>query len=109
MTRLLTIIADGFFSLLALMFPMFAHPRAAASDAANPLARWLGRFLLGSFSLWVLWLLNQSEVIGLRNLVTGRLNEFWLPLVAICVYAVMWLGWALYRLLNLQLPDIGSE
>ena len=37
------------------------------------------------------------------------IGRFWLPLLALCLYAMLWLGWWLYRLLSLDIEPVGSE
>ena len=55
-------------------------------------------------------LLNQSELFGLwRRIPYGRIGGYWLPLFASCLYAMIWAGWWLYRLLNLDVPPVVSE
>jgi hypothetical protein len=107
MTKLLSIIADGFVSLVAVLFPMFLQARSGAAEATNPVGRWLVRGVLAAIGFWVLWLLNNSELIGLKY-VTGKLGEYWLPLFVLCLYIMIWLGWSLYRLLTMQVPTVGS-
>ena len=36
-------------------------------------------------------------------------RRFWLPLLAMCLYVMLWLGWWLYRLFNLDIEPVGSE
>ena len=109
MTKLLATIADAFLTLFALVFPMLARARSNVAEEANPLGRWLGRGVLVMLCLSLLWLLNQSETLGLKYWVTGRLGEYWLPLFALCVYAMIWLGWWLHRELLREIEPIGSE
>lgn len=110
MLKLLQKIGDGCLTLLALVFPMFAPARAGSVEAAHPLGRWAARSVLVSLMLLLLWWVNQSETLNLKALIPfGRIGEFWLPLFAFCLYAILWLGWWLYRVLSLEIEPLGSE
>ena len=55
-------------------------------------------------------MLNQWELLGLRTVdPLRRIGGYWLPLFAFCLYAMIWMGWWLYRLLNLDVPPVTSE
>ncbi len=61
-------------------------------------------FLLG------LGLLNQVEFLGLNSRISyGRIRNYWLPLFAFCSYAMIWLGWLLYRVLSIDVGPVASE
>ncbi len=56
-----------------------------------------------------LYMLNQWEWLALYNLIPHRIGRYWLPSFAFFVYAMMWMGWWLYRLLNLEAAPVTSE
>jgi hypothetical protein len=111
MMNLFRAIWEAIRSLFALVFPMFDRARSAAADAANPVGRWLARIVVVALVLLLFWLINQSETVGLKYWITypHELSELWLPVFALCVYAMLWLGWWLYRVLSLEIEPIGSE
>ena len=88
---------DGLAWLWGLVFPMFSE-RGAAADQASPGPRWVFRSLVLAVFLLLLWVINQLPVIGLQDWVSyGAVGKFWLPLFGFCLYALLWLGWWLYR------------
>jgi hypothetical protein len=96
-------------SLFYLAFPMArgSQPAARAGEAAGV---WIARGILVFVALLGLAALNQWELLGLRRLIPyPTINRFWLPAIAFCVYAMIWLGWWLYRLLNLDVPQEQSD
>jgi hypothetical protein len=98
-------------SVFFLAFPMFdSAERARGGDAA---LRWLARVLLVGGFVAILALLNQWERLGLWNVVQPTApwfaRRFWLPILAMCLYAIFWLGWWLYRLFNIDIEPVGSE
>lgn len=96
--------------LTALALPMFAGPGASAADAANPAGRWAARLLLLAGFLIFLGLLNQWEVLGLSQVISGgRTSRYWLPLFAVCLYAMTWLGWLLWRVLGIEIEAPTSD
>ena len=97
-------------SLFLLAFPMVHAGRRGAADLAGSAGVWVARGMLVMAGLGGLTLLNQWETLGLKRWIPyGRISGFWLPLVALCLYAMTWLGWWLYRLLNLEVPTVASE
>jgi hypothetical protein len=57
-----------------------------------------------------LGLLNQSETLGIKNLIKyGLIRDYWLPLFAFCSYAMVWLGWLLYRVLSIDVGPVVTE
>jgi hypothetical protein len=94
-----------------LAFPMFSGSAAARED--NSAARWLARMILVAVILLLLALLNQSTFFGLTNVIRSpglpALSRYWLPLFALCLYAMLWLGWWLYRVLSLDIEPPSSE
>ncbi|MBY0397235.1 MAG: hypothetical protein K2X91_12335, partial [Thermoleophilia bacterium] len=110
MASLLSGIVDGVKALYGLAFPMFVGPSAAGAEEAHPARRWVARLILLTPALSLLWMLNRWETLGLRNWVThGRLGEFWLPLLALFLYAALWLSWWLYLILRLDLEPMRSD
>jgi IcmF-related N-terminal domain len=97
-------------SLFVLVFPMFDTRKA--TRLGDPASRWLGRIALVGIVLGVLAVINQSALFGLSNLIHASapwVGRVWLPLVALCLYVMLWLGWWLYGLLNLDIEPIGSD
>ena len=96
--------------LFFLTFPMFSS--AEAARAGDPAVRWLARILLVGIVLAILAAINQAALFGLSNVIHATapwIGRFWLPLLALCLYVMLWLGWWLYRLLNLDIEPVGSE
>ena len=97
--------------LFLLVFPMFGS--AEAARAGDPAVRWLGRIVVVGVVLGILAAINQASVISLSNLIRSSgppwVSKLWLPLLALCLYAMLWLGWWLYRLLNLDIEPVGSD
>ncbi|MBV8487476.1 MAG: hypothetical protein JO161_04295 [Planctomycetaceae bacterium] len=88
--------------LFDLAFPMV---RGRSGGSAGD---WVARLVLLSVVLGVLALVN--EILGIKSLISyGRISRYWLPLMAFCLYAMIWLGWWLYRLMNLDVPQPTSE
>jgi hypothetical protein len=109
MSKLFRRLIELFGSLFSLAFPMFAGGRAGGGVHESA-GRWVARFNVVGIVLLLLWLVNQSETIGLKDWIPyGRIGEFWLPLFAFFVYAMIWLGWWLYRVLSLEIEPAGSE
>jgi hypothetical protein len=95
-------------SLWDLAFPMFAAGQTVAS--ANAPAAWFARVVLISFVLLILTLLNQAESFGIFRLVDSpAIRRIWLPLFALSLYVMLWLGWWLYRVLNRDIEPVSSE
>jgi hypothetical protein len=66
----------------------------------------VARGLVLALVLAGLTLLNQSETLGLKRWIPyGRIGTYWLPLFALCLYALLWLGWLLYRVLNIEVEE----
>jgi hypothetical protein len=96
--------------LFFLAFPMF--DTTGTSRVGDPTARWLGRILLLGIVLAILAAINQSARFGLSNVIRASspwIAGAWLPLLGLCLYAMLWLGWWLYRLLNLDIEPVSSE
>lgn len=96
--------------LFYLVFPMFGGQEAPRSG--DWAVRWLGRILAVTVVLAILAAINQSSVFGLSNVIRSTVpwvGRLWLPLLALCLYIMLWLGWWLYRLLSLDIEPPGSE
>jgi hypothetical protein len=96
--------------LFFLAFPMFGGAEAARSG--DPAARWLGRIVLVGAFLAILAAINQAALFGLSNVISATspwVGRFWLPLLALCLYVMLWLGWWLFRLLSLDIEPVGSD
>ena len=88
--------------LFALAFPM------VRGESGGSAGDWVARLILLSVVLGVLALVN--EILGIKSLISyGRISRYWLPLMAFCLYAMIWLGWWLYHLINLDVPRPTSE
>ena len=110
MLKLLAIPWHALKYLAGLAFPMFAGPGALAADAVNPVGRWIGRLSLLTGFLFLLTMLNQWELLGLYNVIQGgRSSQFWLPLFALCLYAITWLGWLLWQVLGIEIEAPSSD
>src|SRR5262249_16385556 len=106
MIKLITKPLEGAAWLFGLAFPMFSA-KAAGEDMSNPQRRWAARAILVFFGLTGLYLINQLKIIGIPNWIRNPLiGKVYLPLFGLGVYALLWLGWWLYRVL---LVDVGSD
>jgi len=90
-------------ALFGLAFPMAVGKRADSAGA------WVARSVLLAAVLAGLTLLNRWERVGLTGWIQGRIASFWLPLFAFCAYAMVWLGWLLYRVLNIDVGPVTTE
>ncbi len=96
--------------LFFLVFPMFDSAEAARSG--DPAVRWLGRVIAVGIFLAILAAINQSAIFGLSNVIRASspwVGRLWLPMLALCLYVMMWLGWLLFRLLSLDIEPVGSD
>ncbi len=105
MLRILAKPLEFLVALYYLAFPMAKGGRAG-SDTAGA---WVARVLLLGATLAGLTALNQSKYLNLFNWISGSIRFYWLPAMTLCLYAMLWLGWWLYRLLNLQVPVETAE
>ena len=98
-------------ALWVLVFPMFSGPSPARDD--NSAGRWLARIVLVGIFLVLLALINQAPAFGLPNVIVSPtapwLSQYWLPVFALCLYAMLWLGWWLYRVLSLDIEPVASD
>ena len=97
-------------SLFFLIFPMF--DTTGSGRSGDPAVRWLSRIVVVGVFLAILAAINQSALFGLTNVIRATapwIGRFWLPLLALCLYVMLWLGWWLYRLLSLDIEPVGSE
>ena len=96
--------------LFFLAFPMFDSGDSPRSG--DPATRWLGRVVLVGAFLAILAAINQAPMFGFSNVINASapwVGRFWLPLLALCLYAMLWLGWWLFRLLSLDIEPVGSD
>lgn len=103
-------IGNAFKAMFVLMFPMVSGGRTAW-DASGAASRWASRGAIGSVLLLLLWMLNRSTWLGLLNIikVPPPLNVLFLPALAICLYGMLWFGWWLWQILNLEIEPPTSE
>src|SRR5262245_15619796 len=94
-----------------LAVPMFGE--AVSLRDENSAHQCLARNLVGGVVLGLLALLNQSPLFGLTNVITSPgaswVSRYWLPLFSLCLYAMLWLGWWLYRVLTLEIEPVSSD
>jgi hypothetical protein len=97
-------------AMWVLVFPMFGGSDPARAD--NSAGRWLGRALLVGAFLVLLTLINWSPTIGLSHVINSptipRLSDYWLPVLALCLYTLLWVGWRLYLMLT-QPAELASS
>src|SRR3954467_6466450 len=100
---------EGLTNLIGLVVPVFG--RARESKAVSAVARWTVRVLLLGGILVGLYFLNN--VLGFDKLLASHpsLQRYWLPVIFVLMYALLWLGWVLYKLLTAEeehpeFPDI---
>jgi hypothetical protein len=97
-------------ALFYLAFPMALGGGAGRADLGGSAGVWVARGVLVMATLAGLTMLNRWEWLNLRSVVTyPPIRGFWLPSVALCLYAMIWLGWWLYRLLNLEVPAVATD
>jgi hypothetical protein len=96
-------------ALFRLALPMFAGS-ASSPASGGSLGTWMARLGLVGLILVALGLVNRSETLGLSGWIDyGRVSKFWLPLFAACIYAMVWTGWWIHRLINLEVAPVTSE
>ena len=105
-------IQNFFYSLYALLFPMAAAGGSVWSGVSAT-GRWLIRSFVGLIFLLFLWWLNNWPFLGLSTSKVINLqypyNGMWLPAIALCAYGMLWLGWWLWMVLNLEIEPPTSE
>jgi hypothetical protein len=85
--------------LVGLVLPLFA--KARDFPGLGSAVRWTLHFLLLALVLVGLYFLQRET--GLRSLLVGRtIADYWLPLLALLVYFLSWVGWYILKLLQ---PD----
>jgi hypothetical protein len=100
---------------LGLVIPFFRKTRDFQGYSRT--TRWLLHILVLIGILALLWWINQTPAFELYKLWTGPpvlgipLQDFWLPILFLLVYALGWLSWWLWKLLGPQeitsdFPDI---
>ena len=102
MLRILTAPWDFLKWLFALAFPMFR------GGTGNTAGIWAARGVLLAVVLAGLTFLNQA--LGWDGWIQyGTISRYWLPLLAFCLYGMIWTGWWLYRLFNIDIPEVKSD
>jgi hypothetical protein len=88
---------NGFRQLVGLVLPIFA--RAGDFRSYSPAVRWVLHILILVVILVLLTVL-QNTLPGLNLNIRSRfLAPVWLPVLFFLVYALIWLGWGLWRVL----------
>ena len=96
-------------ALFGLAFPMFRSGGTVAATGGS-VASWFARLSLLAVFLLGLGLINQSKTLGLTEWIQySRIRNIWLPVFAFCSYAMVWLGWLLYRVLNIDVGPVVTE
>jgi IcmF-related N-terminal domain len=96
-------------ALFGLAFPMFRSGGTVVTTGGS-LGSWFARISLLAVFLLGLGLINQSNTLGLKEWIPySRIRNYWLPLFALCSYAMVWLGWLLYRVLNIDIGPVVTE
>jgi IcmF-related N-terminal domain len=96
-------------ALFGLALPMFRGGETAAS-AGGSLETWAARGVLIAVILGGLAWLNQWQALNLTSRIQyGPIRKVWLPLFAFCTYVMVWLGWLLYRIMNIDVGPVTSE
>lgn len=92
-----------------LAFPMF-RGAGTVGTTDRSFGAWIARGALLAVILLCLGWLNRWPALGLTSRVhAGRITNFWLPLFAFCSYALVWLGWLLYRVLSIDIGPVTTE
>lgn len=114
MIRIFKIPQESFWRLLALLFPMFHGTTAAGQGTAG---EWLARGLIVAVVAALLGLLNQAPQVDAHSWLHSPwpiLNSFWIPLLALSLYFMCWLGWWFWLALRVDtgptsaFPDIDA-
>ena len=109
MKKLLTMPWELAKAMFGLVFPMF-RGGGTVGAADRSFGAWIARGALVAVILLGLAWLNQWPFFGLAaRLKAGRLTNFWLPLFALCSYALVWLGWLLHRVLSIDVGPVVAE
>ncbi len=98
--------------LFGLVFPMFGAGFPSLAGDSGRLGRWSARAFVLAIILVILAMINQAPWFGMTNVITGSsetIRNFWLPIFFLCVYAMLWLGWWLYRVLSMDVDPVVSD
>jgi hypothetical protein len=99
-------------SLIGLLFPMVCNTfPSLAGDPGRP-ARWTARTFMLAIVLVILAMINHASWFGITNRIIGNIGavrDYWLPLFFLCLYAMIWLAWWLYRVLIGDIDPVTSE
>jgi hypothetical protein len=111
MLALLTKVWNGVKSLAALVVPVF--DKAGAWRHVSHTLRWVIHLVLVAALVVLLHFLNRWFDVGRYVGQKPFLNDNFLPIVFVLLYALAWLAWALYRLLvpeaiDSDFPDIDA-
>jgi hypothetical protein len=106
--------ADRISRLYALVFPMFVGVRSL-SQASSP-KLWVMRIVVLAIVLGGLGALNYWSGLGNGTVLSAPppIDKIWLPLFALGLYLMIWLGWWFWRALNsevettVEYPDIDA-
>jgi hypothetical protein len=96
--------------IFGLLFPMFGIGFPSLAGDAGRLGRWSARAFVLAIVLAVLWTINQSQLVGMANFIANEsVRSAWLPFFFLCIYAMFWLAWWLYRVLSMDIdPDVSD-
>lgn len=109
MKKLLTLPWELAKSMFGLVFPMF-RGGGTVGPADRSFGAWIARGALVAVVLLGLGWLNQWPTLGLTTRIkAGRITNFWLPLFALCSYALVWLGWLLHRVLSIDVGPVTTD
>jgi hypothetical protein len=105
MISLINQIWDYIKRLFVLAFPMLV---ATAPDQAS--GDWPARVLLVTTVLFGLGLLNRWPFLGLSNVSSTPepINRIWVPLLALVLYAGLWVLWWLWALINSRVETVSE-
>jgi len=96
-------------ALFGLVFPMFGTGFPSLAGDSNRLGRWTARTFVLAIVLVILAMINQAS--GMPNVIFAipAIQSFWLPIFFLCLYAMLWLAWWLYRVLSMDIDPVASE
>src|SRR5262245_33222826 len=99
-------LAAGFWGLITrivgLVLPFFAQGKQL--QGLGTTLRWILHFVILFAILFGLWWLNTHTGLGgmvrVPFFIKLGLQDFWLPILFLLIYALSWLGWWLWKLMG---------